>query len=659
MEELDRSTVPSAARRHGVVLVGVSAALVIAAAGFVVGLRVANEGAEPIGQNWRLVSWFAIGFAYSVAGTWLLLQPGWRRIGAEFTVIGVAATLTAIALQYRGYLAVTGAEGWRWLADADEWAQPLVGAVLVALVPWELVAEPWGSSRWCRLARVIGAVATVVVVVEPGVGGWAAGVVGLAAIGVLGWQLHHRPGAGDPLPAWLLAGCVAAWLAVVPDSVDVVDWRLPGRHVVSALLLLATVPLLVAGVVIEVIRRSPTRLARISHPVVEWLMLTAGIIIVYTGLVAGLGRMVGGSGPTWFLVAATGAIAILLEPARRRIRRFVDQLVYGSRDDPLAVVQHVVDHVGADSGDDLLPALVRSLERELRLSAVAIDIATPDGWERAAAVGTSTEHRREVMLHHRDEVVGRLVVGWADGPSLRARDEQILDQLAGPLSLAVSWVRLAAALRRSSIEIVSAREEERRRLRRDLHDGLGPALTGISLGLRTAVRQLQRSPDADAVRPARDLLTQLADEVDAVVNEVKRIVRDLRPTALDQVGLVDAVAAFSRRFADDLEIHLALPAEPVELPVAVEIAVYRIVTEALTNVVRHARAARCWLTIATGSTVEIDVVDDGIGIDDTGPAGVGLTAMRERARELGGSVRLSPNTPRGTHVHVQLPAALP
>jgi signal transduction histidine kinase len=388
-------------------------------------------------------------------------------------------------------------------------------------------------------------------------------------------------------------------------------------------------------------------------------MLTAGIVIVYTGLVAGLGRLVGGSGPTWFLVAATGAIALLVEPARQRVRRFVDQLVYGSRDDPLAVVQHVVDHVGADSGDDLLPALVRSLERELRLGAVAIDIATPSGWERAAAVGTPTEHRREVLLHHRDEVVGRLVVGWADGPSLRARDEQILDQLAGPLSLAVSWVRLAAALRRSSVEIVSAREEERRRLRRDLHDGLGPALTGISLGLRTAVRQLQRSPDAEAVRPARELLTQLADEVDAVVNEVKRIVRDLRPTALDQVGLVDAVAAFSRRFADDLEIHLALPAEPVELPVAVEVAVYRIVTEALTNVVRHARAARCWLTIAAGSTVEIDVVDDGIGIADSGPAGVGLTAMRERARELGGSVRLSPNTPRGTHVHVQLPAALP
>ena len=173
------------------------------------------------------------------------------------------------------------------------------------------------------------------------------------------------------------------------------------------------------------------------------------------------------------------------------------------------------------------------------------------------------------------------------------------------------------------------------------------------------MRQLARSPDAESTAPARELLAQLANEVDAVVVELKRIVRDLRPTALDQVGLVDAIAAFSRRFTADLEIHLALPPEPVELPVAVEVAAYRIVTEALTNVVRHAHAARCWLTIETGSTVEIDVVDDGVGIDGHRSDGVGLAAMRERAHELGGSVRVLANNPRGTHLHVQLPAVLP
>ena len=138
-------------------------------------------------------------------------------------------------------------------------------------------------------------------------------------------------------------------------------------------------------------------------------------------------------------------------------------------------------------------------------------------------------------------------------------------------------------------------------MRRDLHDGLGPALTGVSLGLRTAVRQLDRS-DRRRRRPRRRAAARpVADEVDSVVVEVKRIVRDLRPTALDQLGLVDAVAEFTRTFGDELEIHLALPTAPVELPAAVEVATYRIVTEAVTNVVRHAGRGSCWLTISAGT----------------------------------------------------------
>jgi two-component system, NarL family, sensor kinase len=659
MDQFEASTASSSGSPRAVVLVPIAIVAVLAGGSVVVGLRIANPHGEPLGQNWWLVVLFVVAMAYTATGAWLVVQPRRTWLGAEFLLVGATATVWAIAVQYEGYLAATDGDGWGALARADDWARPLGGAVLVALVPWQLVVEP-RRSRWlCRIAHGAGVAATAVAVIEPGVGVWFVGSVGLAAIAALGGQWADGAASGDPLPGWLFAGVSAAWLAVVLYAIDIHQWHVPGRDVVSALLLLATVPLLVAGALIEVIRSEPTRLQRISDPVVEWSLLTIGIVTVYTGLVAGLGRWVGGSGPTWLLVAATGAIALLLEPARRRIRRFVDLLVYGSRDDPLTVVQHVVDHVGADSGDDLLPALVVSLERELRLAAVAIDLAAPDGWRRAASVGRPTEHSRELPLHHRDELVGRLVIGWDGGPSLRARDEHVLTQLAGPLGLAVSWVRLAAELRQSSVAIVSAREEERRRLRRDLHDGLGPALAGISLGLRTAVRQLARSPDAELTAPARDLLSQLANEVDTVVGELRRIVRDLRPTALDQVGLVDAIAAFSRRFTADLELHLALPAEPVELPVAVEVAAYRIVTEALTNVVRHAHAARCWLTIETGPTVEIDVVDDGIGFDGHRSDGVGLTAMRERANELGGSVRVLANSPRGTHLHVQLPAVLP
>jgi signal transduction histidine kinase len=668
-DERSATRPPSTALRHARVAGVVTVVVVGAACAVVIGLRAANDEAEPEGQNWWLVAWFVTGLAYSLAGVLLVSRPGRRLLGSWLLVVGASSVTVALAVQYRGYeQSVAGPPRWSALADADTWARPLGAAVLVALVPGALVASAGRSDRRVVAVRLVAVVATVAVVVAGAAGwrrvdlaaSWVVGAVGLVWIGVLGHRWWSRRRAtSDPLAGWLFAGAVVAWLAVVPDGLDVVDWSLAGRDVVWAVLLIATVPLLVVGALIDELRRGPSDAEQLSHRSLEWVLLAAGIVMIYTVVVAGFGRLVGGSGPTWLLVAATGAIALAIEPARQRIRHLVDRLVFGTRDDPLAVVQRIVDHVGTDTGDDLLPALVRSLERGLRFDAIAIDVAVPgDGWERAASVGGDTEHCHEVVLHHRDEVVGRLVVGWEEAPSMRARDAQLLDQLAGPLSLAVSWVRLAADLRRSSLAVVSAREEERRRLRRDLHDGVGPTLTGVSLGLRTAVRQLDRAA-AGSSGPSPALLTRLADEVDGVVHEIKRIVRDLRPTALDQLGLVGAVAEFTRKLADDLDIRLSLPAAPTPLPAAVEVAAYRIVTEALTNVVRHAHAQRCWLRIVTDELVEIDVIDDGVGIDRRGSDGVGLTAMRERAAALGGAVRFSPGPTCGTHLHVQLPTALP
>ena len=328
-----------------------------------------------------------------------------------------------MAVQYRGYeQSVAGPPRWPALADADTWARPLGAAVLVALVPAALVPAARRSDRRGVVIWLVAVVASVAVVAANAAGwrridvaaSWIVGVTGLVWIGVLGihWW-HQRRATSDPLAGWLFAGAVIAWLAVVPDGLGVIDWSLAGRDVVWALLLIATVPLLVVGALIDELRRAPSDAEQLSHRSLEWALLAAGIVAIYTVAVAGLGRLVGGSGPTWLLVAATGAIALAIEPARQRIRHLVDRLVFGSRDDALAVVQRIVDHVGTDTGDDLLPALARSLERGLRFDAIAIDVAMPGGgWERAASVGRDTEHRHEVVLRHRDEVVGRLVVGW-------------------------------------------------------------------------------------------------------------------------------------------------------------------------------------------------------------------------------------------------------
>ena len=670
-----------AVRRIGI---AAALALVVAAGSFVLILRASNPGPEPQGQNWWLMCWLTMAAAYGAAGVALLAALSRRMLAVCFLVVGGAALVTAVAVQYRGYVVANGGRPpWPRQATADEWARPLMAGVLAVFVPWSLLPASWRGWRHHRLVSTAAGLTLAAVVILRLLDGsevlvricwWALCLAATAATAALAvhWWRHDRR-SGDPLPAWLLAGTIVGWLAVVPDATDLASWRLPGRDVVTAMLFVATVPLLVAGSVIELMRRTPGGRERTLHRVVEWALLSAGIVVIYTALVAGLGQLVGGSGPTWFLVAATGIIALALEPFRQRVRHLTDRLVYGARDDPLTLVQRVVGHVGGT--DDPLPSLVRSLQRELRVDAVAIDLWTDGDWQRVASSGPATPREREVVLSHRDEVVGRLVVGWEHGPSLRARDEHVLVALSGPLTLAVRWVRLAGDLRRSNLAVVVTREEERRRLRRDLHDGIGPALTGISLGMRAALRRLGRSSPVDG--SAQELLERLADEVDGVVGELRQIVRDLRPTALDQFGLVGAVAEFARRFDDDLEIHLTLPAEPVVLPAAVEVATYRIVTEAVTNVVRHADAHTCWLSITASGPrrsgpdhvgrdgvgpngvgmVSIDVVDDGLGLDGERP-GVGLTAMHERAAELGGCVELRPLRPHGTHVHVELPAGV-
>jgi signal transduction histidine kinase len=665
-------------------------AVVLFVAGAVIGLRVANRGAEPEGQNWWLVSELVLALAYLPAGVVLAAWPRRRRLGLLFAVVGACALLAAWSTQYLGYATARGTPpGWPFFASASAWLWTFGGAILAGPVLLALLPDVWRHDRRLRVASVVAAVGALLTILPdltapwPGalgdnpievsptsdlsrwigtagdVGRGAVDLVATLAVVLLAWRWQQRRRASDdPLPGWILAGAVAVWLAVVPPSVAAIQSGLPAVDVVEPMLLLASVPLLVVGALIEVVRHASPDVEQASHRFLEWVLLAAGIVVIYTGLVAGLGRLVGGNGPTWLLVAATGGIALLAEPSRRRVRGLVDRLVYGSRDDPLALVRSVMDHVSTPgAGEELLPALAASLGREMRLDWVAIDVAGPAGWQRAATFGAAAPHTEQIPLHHRDEVVGRLVVGWTDAPSLRPRDTAALDELAAPLALAVSWVRLAAELRRSSLAVVSAREEERRRLRRDLHDGLGPALTGISLGLRTAVGQLERQ-QGDGTEPLL-LLRRLADEIDGTVVEVKRIVRDLRPSALDQLGLVGAITEFARTLDDAVQVHLDLPRQEPALPAAVEVATYRIVTEALTNVVRHAAAASCWLRIETGAAVDIDVVDDGVGVPPGSPTGVGLAAMRERAEELGGTVTLAANPPHGTRVHVRLPAVLP
>jgi signal transduction histidine kinase len=428
---------------------------------------------------------------------------------------------------------------------------------------------------------------------------------------------------------------------------------LPAANVVAPLLLLSTVPLLAVGALIADIRDDATAINAVSHRFLVWAILVTGIVVVYTTVVAGFGAVLGANGPAWLLVAATGGIAVAIEPARSRIRHLVDRLVYGQQDDPLAVIRQLVNQqvATATDVDGLLPSLATIIGEALRLDHVAIDLFLADRWSRAAEQGEPVAGDEAFLLAIGAQTIGRVVVG-CHSSALRRRDREMLADLVPHVTLAVGLVRLTTDLRRSRLAVVTTREEERRRLRRDLHDGLGPSLTGIAMALRTVVRRMQRN-GADAANVA--LLDRLAAEVDTSVGDVKRIVRDLRPTALDDQGLASALTEFARSLDGVIKVVFDLPVVEPKLPAALEIATYRIATEALTNVVRHASATVCCICLAVTENVELDVSDDGVGIKSSRPPGVGLAAMRERATELGGTLAVTAVVPHGTRVHATLP----
>jgi signal transduction histidine kinase len=211
--------------------------------------------------------------------------------------------------------------------------------------------------------------------------------------------------------------------------------------------------------------------------------------------------------------------------------------------------------------------------------------------------------------------------------------------------------QVAVELQHSRTQLVTTQEEERRRLRRDLHDGLGPALGSLTLQLDTA-----RNLDKSDPTAADELLVDLKAQVQSAITDIRRLVYELRPPTLDELGLVPALSEQVTRYRKPgLSITFNAPERVSQLPAAVEVALYRITQEALTNVVRHANARNCELSLEVDDHVCLEIRDDGQGLAADYRVGVGLTSMRERAAELGGTCAFEPVEAFGTRVFVRLP----
>lgn len=377
--------------------------------------------------------------------------------------------------------------------------------------------------------------------------------------------------------------------------------------------------------------------------------------VLTTFVIGGYALVAGGLGLLWpgealSVVVAAALVALAVNPVRALVQRQVNRLVYGERDDPYGALSRLGSRLAQVLEPALVaPAIAETVAHTLRADHVAVvldDQAPP-------VPGTES-----FPLSHRGHRLGELVVGRAGG--LTRRDRHLLAGLAGQCGAALFAAQeslrvhqLAADLQHARQQLVVAREEERRRIRRDLHDSLGPALSSQTLLADTALTLIDDSPAA-----AASLLRDLKSHSQETLEQVRHLARWLRPPALDDLGLAGALAELGEQHsATGLQVDVRISALPA-LPAAVEVAAFRIAQESLTNVVRHADARTCRISVTwDGDTLEMTIADGGKGMQPGRRPGVGTASMRERAEELGGSLTIDRPAGGGTRVLASLPCA--
>jgi signal transduction histidine kinase len=491
----------------------------------------------------------------------------------------------------------------------------------------------------------------------------------LAALFSVILRLRHARGAERQQLKWFLFAAVPLTVVGSLDELDLIvgsfttDFMFHPVYILYSLGLLAPVvyvevlALLLVPVCtyVAILRHNLYDIDVVINRTLVYGALSACVVGIYVLAVVALGTLFRAQGNLAVSLSATGLVAVVFQPLRGRLQRGVNRLMYGERDDPYAVISRLGRRLeAAIAPEAVLPTVVETIAQALKLPYAAILLKERDGYRSAAFHGSPRGEPEILTLVYQREEVGRLLLSpRAPGEGFSDADRDLLENLARQAEVAVHAVRLTADLQRSRERLVATREEERRRLRRDLHDGLGAQLAGLNVQAGTIRRLIFSDPGA-----ADELVVELREELRGAIADIRRLVYDLRPPALDDLGLAEALRRLAERYGSDGEhprVLVKAPEDLPDLPAAVEVAVYRIAQEALTNVARHAKANSCEVRLTVNHDVTLEVVDDGVGIPAGRNAGVGLSSMRERASELGGSCVVESVPEGGTRVLVRLP----
>jgi signal transduction histidine kinase len=603
-----------------------------------------------------------VSLAMLVLAGWLLRRRPDERAAHAFLLFAAGWASSAVS-------------GLAWPQVVDFWARPWyvvwadvgLGGYLVSGIATLLFALAFPVARGGLTRRT-----------------WvAAAVLPLAfCAGFAGWVAAHGTRTGDFTAVNIVAeicwqGCTLAALAVIAVRWFRLRRDLEARRRIQIVLLglAATLVIVLAGkwahvpagsfgfglvlllfpaaVAVALTRRNLYELDVALNRGLVAFGSTAVLLSLYLTVAVATAQVTRGDGPLVALPAA-GAVAVAFAPVRARIQALVSRRLFGSAGDPQLVLHRLGVRLEASADPEaLVAAVVDTAAETLRLPYVALQLMTDDdSWVVAHERGRPGVTSETFDITVGDRLVGRLVAApRRDARALSPLDRRTLTDLARHSAVAARVVALLTDLRVAQQRLLVAREEERHRIHRDLHDGIGPALVGLTL-------QLEVAADLAGDGELSTLTRRLHAEAARTTDDVRRMVRDLRPGELEELGLPAAVAAAAARLSSphapqfDLDTPVSLP----ELSAHVEDAAYKICLEAMTNVIKHSHATRCTIRLShTPTTLDVEISDDGRGITPNATTGTGLHSMRDRATAVGGQLTLSSGNPSGTTVRACLP----
>jgi signal transduction histidine kinase len=676
---------------------GAAAAVVLMAGGLLLSLLAIAMSGGRIGPQPHQVFEPLTTLSFCFVGALVASRHPRNAIGWMLGLTGVLTGLDLLALGYSLYslalnTSLPGAQWARWL-DGWIWILPLavpMTFVLLLFPDGRLMSRRWHPIAWLAgiglVAAVLGVAVDPSLTAPPGNASTqfssraqAASVLQSAAwplllIGFLGSltslvvRFRRTQGSTRDQVKWLVYGValgifIAILGNVLPTATGVGDVEELGI-ISSGLALIA----IILAVGVAIVRHHLYDIDLLINRTVVYSGLTALIVTMYVVTVGSLGAVFQARGNLIVSLVATGAVAVCFQPMREGLQRATNRLMYGERDNPYAVLSHLGKRLeGAVAPDTMLATLIETVAQSLNLPFAAIVLGAREDSRMAATYGQPTAQPEQFALTFQGEIIGQLVVGPRGfGETFNQSERTLLATIARQAGAAVHAAQLTVDLQRSRMQLVTAREEERRRLRRDLHDGVGPTLAALHLQAGTLRRLIRGKPEAAEV-----LVDDLQTEMRELVDSVRQLAYGLRPPALDELGLAGAIQGQAAKMSQGdqgdqgdqgerargtgLRIHVEAPHLAL-LPAAVEVAAYHIVQEALLNVVRHAQATECTVRLELADGLYIEVVDNGRGMQEY-HAGVGIVSMRERATELGGWCTIQHRSGGGTIVRACLPIA--